>query len=1179
MQRSRHRRSAWCRGVKRGRPARPNSSRALSSLPRLRSADRKSLLLGTALASTLLLGTVIAPGPAHAVDCFAAANPPPGASGPIIVSPAINDFITCTNTDDRFNNPALPQAGAVIRLLTTGALHYIDLYNSGDLTSISNALVGYGISAISNGNYSAVSIVNRGDILATTTANSAYGIAGDTNGTGSPVSIVNSGDISATSVSDPAGIGSFTTGAASPVSITNSGDLTVTGTGPYSSARGIFVSTLEDNSPTTIVNSGDIKLTAQTSALGIRVYASGMNAPVNIVNSGDIEARSLRADGQAFGINGTTFDDASPVAIENHGSINASAGRDAFGLYAYTVEINSPIAILNDADVSAAANIRFAVAISARAAGGDPNSPISIVNSGDLSATASGFDAQAIGIRATSGYFSPISIENSGDVTVVATGAYSYATGIRARTNSAGSPIAIANSGALNVTGAGKSYGIYAYTRGAYSPINVENSGDIDPDIGIGIRSTGDNSPINVDNSGDIEADQFGIFALSYGANSTVTIVNSGTVALTGNFPYESAAITGIGIGDGSSVVINNSGSAQGLGAYGVGIYALAPGAGGTTLITNSGSLYGGFAGILALSAAGTKIVNSGDISAGSFLAIGVGGAAAQIYNSGHITGFVGLTKYGDTFVNENHGVFETKLTSYFGYGSDLFVNEQGGTVLAATNPKMAEFSQFVELERFENRGLISLQDGQVGDTFRISNSFVTAYGYTVYAGASPIVFNGSGKSQLAIDAFLGGPGSTADNFIIDGNVSGATKVDVNNTNPGPGVFNKEGIPVIFVNGATPKGDEFFLSQPIDTGFFNYDLFFRPTGSGIFELRSFLGQGAFVLPQLITAAQDTWHETSSTWFDRSTDLRVLLNGGGAAPLAYGPNWAPEAATSGNITPAVWVRGSGNWLDRQDSQSVTTYGRSYQYNLNRNLETIDFQSGIDLGKRGLLSDNDILVFGALGGFVHSDLDYDAINRLFSFEGGQVGGYATYLRGGLFVDTLVNVHLMEIETRTLGFPNSLDATTVGVRTDSGYRFGSFNGGAFIEPLATIAVDWADIDGFSRGGNKVSFDDDANVRGRLGLRVGTTMQVWAGTTMEPFVIGSLWGNLSGDDNQATLVSTGTTFILKDDLQDVWGEVSAGVNFFNPSANTSVFAKLDVTFGDDIDGVGGKAGMRVSW
>jgi len=26
-------------------------------------------------------------------------------------------------------------------------------------------------------------------------------------------------------------------------------------------------------------------------------------------------------------------------------------------------------------------------------------------------------------------------------------------------------------------------------------------------------------------------------------------------------------------------------------------------------------------------------------------------------------------------------------------------------------------------------------------------------------------------------------------------------------------------------------------------------------------------------------------------------------------------------------------------------------------------------------------------------------------------------------------------------------------------------------------------------------------------------------------------------------------------------------------------VFAKVDVTFGKDIDGIGGKAGMRVSW
>jgi hypothetical protein len=37
--------------------------------------------------------------------------------------------------------------------------------------------------------------------------------------------------------------------------------------------------------------------------------------------------------------------------------------------------------------------------------------------------------------------------------------------------------------------------------------------------------------------------------------------------------------------------------------------------------------------------------------------------------------------------------------------------------------------------------------------------------------------------------------------------------------------------------------------------------------------------------------------------------------------------------------------------------------------------------------------------------------------------------------------------------------------------------------------------------------------------------------------------------------------------------------VNFFSPGTQTSLFAKLDVTFGDETDGVGAKAGARVSW
>ncbi|MGH6735049.1 MAG: autotransporter domain-containing protein [Methyloceanibacter sp.] len=481
-----------------------------------------------------------------------------------------------------------------------------------------------------------------------------------------------------------------------------------------------------------------------------------------------------------------------------------------------------------------------------------------------------------------------------------------------------------------------------------------------------------------------------------------------------------------------------------------------------------------------------------------------------------------------------------------------------------ADNPGAAEITAFVNLDRFESAGLISLQDGAPGDTFTISNT----------PGGSGLSFAASGNSTLAVDASLGGPGSASDVFIVEGSVSGKTAVKVNNTNAGPGVFNPVGIPVVFVTGATPNSNAFFLAEPISTGFFDYDLFFTPTGSGIWEFKSFPGANAFVLPQLVTAAQDIWHQGSSTWFDRTADLRVLL-AGGVAP-AYDP---AGGAPPSNITPATWVRGSGSWLDRDDTATTTAYGRTYQFDLGRDLEVMDFQMGLDLGKRDLLAPGDILVFGVLGGFIEASLDYDSIVREFDFDGGQIGAYATYLKGGLFVDTLLNAHLYELDANgTLGFPSELDASTVGLRTDTGYRFGSFTRGAFLEPLATIEVLWVDIDGFAFGGNTVSFDDDANVRGRIGLRAGTTMQAWEGTIMEPFVIGSLWSNFT-DDNQATLVSTGTTFRFEDDLDDLWGEVSAGVNFFNPSATTAVFAKVDVAFGDDVTGVGGKAGMRVNW
>ncbi|MFZ2017517.1 MAG: hypothetical protein WAU90_02430, partial [Methyloceanibacter sp.] len=85
-------------------------------------ADRRSLLLGTALASTLLLACLTAPAPALAVACT---QPPP----PAPIADVETTFITCINTDTRAD------ASQVI-LLSTSANpgSYIHLYNSGALT-------------------------------------------------------------------------------------------------------------------------------------------------------------------------------------------------------------------------------------------------------------------------------------------------------------------------------------------------------------------------------------------------------------------------------------------------------------------------------------------------------------------------------------------------------------------------------------------------------------------------------------------------------------------------------------------------------------------------------------------------------------------------------------------------------------------------------------------------------------------------------------------------------------------------------------------------------------------------------------------------------------------------------------------------------------------------------------
>ena len=908
-------------------------------------------------------------------------------------------------------------------------------------------------------------------------------------------------------------------------------------------------------------SSGALIATDGASPSGIRTTAYGTNSPIDVLNSGDI--RATGTIGYAIGVAASTNNSDSPTSIANSGDITARSDATAAGVFGFTRADDSAINIVNSGDLSIDAG-QNAIGIQSQAYGA---SPTTLTNTGKI-AVSSGYNA--FGIFSQAAINAPISIVNRGNIAAMSDMA--YAAGIFA--SSYTSEVSIVNSGTIGSEGSIQAMGLFAQTAGG--PVSIVNSGDLTASAGdnaaVGIfgQTYGSGGSIFVNNGGDISVDSpdryaGGIVGLTAGDDSSVSITNSGHV----NAAHSQLIAAGMYAstrGANSGITITNSGSLSAISqSNAFGILAKAYGPNSPVSIINSGSIYGEKAGVYATTATTTRIVNTGNISAGLGPAISVSAGGVQIQNSGHLAGFVQLDA-DDTLINEAGGVFEARRTSDFDAsgagGNDLFRNEQGARVHASG------MTSFINLERFENQGLIALADGATDDSFTISTK----------PRGTDLNFVASGNSTLTLDTFLGGARSPTDTLTIQGKVSGVTTVQINNTNTAPGVFNPAGIKVVTVTGTTPIGNEFQLDQPIDTGFLDYDLFFTPTGSGFWSLKSFPDADAHLLPQLVTAAQDIWHQASSTWFDRTADLRVLLNGG-AAPTVYNPGGKSASEAPGNFTPAVWARGSGGWLSRDDSASTSAYGRTYDYDLDRDIQTIDFQMGLDLGKRDFLSQGDVLVFGVLGGFVQANLDYDHRVRQFDFDGGQVGAYATYLKGGLFVDSLFNAHLYALDDNgTLGVPRSLDSYTLGVRTDTGYRFGSFSGGPFIEPLATLEVTWAHIDGFSLGDNTVSFDDDANVRGRLGLRAGTTTEVREGTLMEPFVTCSLWGNIT-DGNSAALVSSGRTLRFEDELDDVWGEVSAGVNFFDFSQTTAVFAKADVTFGDDLSGIGGKVGMRLSW
>lgn len=549
-------------------------------------------------------------------------------------------------------------------------------------------------------------------------------------------------------------------------------------------------------------------------------------------------------------------------------------------------------------------------------------------------------------------------------------------------------------------------------------------------------------------------------------------------------------------------------------------------------------------------------------------------GGATTINNSGSIIGRVDLSgagnsQSGNVFNNTSNHSWTFTGTSHLGNGlADVFNNT--GTVFT-TDPDAPENNDITELvgvETFNNgssnrSGTIDLQDGFTGDVTTLTPT-----------DGGNLAFNGTaGRSFLQVDSFLGSSlNSSSDRLVINGDVSGQTVIDVNNVNPGFGSYNPIGIEVVTATGAISKQNFVLKNGAIDTGLFDYDLYLN--GSNEWVLASAANRTFFELPSLLSAAQSMWHDASGVWLDRTADLRSAVQ---RPCVSEGLKGGASEACAKVAMSGAWVKGLGATESRSPNHSTSLFGTSRSYKTDYDQSGGGVLAGYDIIRR---SDDGrgVWLAGVMGGYLRSVVDFESSPTSVDFEGGAVGGYVTYLKGPWFLDAKLMANIGNVDySGSHGEKDKSSITSIGGVLDAGYRID--RGQYFIEPGATLSYVNTDIDSLAAYGTSVSFGGGDSLRGRVGVRLGTTLQDER-AKYEPFLGIGGWYEFLGD-NSASVLSGGYAVQTTDNLEGAIGEVTGGVNVYSlTNEGISGFVKGNFAFGkDDYRGFGGSVGVRVDW
>lgn len=535
-----------------------------------------------------------------------------------------------------------------------------------------------------------------------------------------------------------------------------------------------------------------------------------------------------------------------------------------------------------------------------------------------------------------------------------------------------------------------------------------------------------------------------------------------------------------------------------------------------------------------------------------------VAGAGGMILYNAPSGVFDGRFTAADNASVQNDGVWYTRGTSNFGStaggATNTFAN-YGLLQVGQTGPT-ASTSSFVNVGHFNNggfgsTGVVSMVNGKEGDVFNVSGLFTGA----------------AGQSVLALDAFLGGPGSKADQLRLSSGSAGQTLIRINDTNTGEGALNAKGI--VLVQGATAAGD-FILdpSQPnydptlhgIQHGLFVYPLTFV---GGAEELVGVPGLPAAQFATMASAAEQVWSSTSPG-SDAADSLRLSLSGSGDAPRVWGKalNWGASRMAAGQLSlgaegvlNSLQAGGDRPMSDQvSQSASVNAFGQTYGFNTSYSQSTSALVAGFDLGRR--VGQDSAWSWGLSTGYVESQQSFAQDSSVALYDGAMAAVHAAYVsRGGFYLSGDVKMTTLKVTYLTawsgMGRQTG-NITTFGGEAQAGWRR-PLNGTWTVQPEASLAVQSSRLGTLVVSDTPLNFGQASSARVSVGARLegGWTLGGWSLKTTT-----SLRGvDELQDANTLRLQAIDTGYVLPDQIGGAFADLGQSVSLDRADGRVSAF------------------------